>query len=606
MNFLLGVLMTLAFAFVVAILEAMDFYSNKIYWLPIFAGCAMALSLWFWNRMTAAQEQKLETLVKERTEQLAKATERLEREALDRKQMLSTLEDNHRFLTEVINAIPYPFYVIDVYDYSIKIANRTAYDGTLPEGMKCHALSHKSPEPCNSNEHPCPVREALRTKKSVTVEHIHFDADGNPRDVEVHGFPIFDREGNIILLIEYAMDITQRKRQEVELRIAKQQAEDANMAKSGFLAFMSHEIRTPLNAVVGMVRLALGGQLNDEQREYLLIANEASENLTSILTDILDLSKIEAGKLDLVAEDFDLSEEVEAVEKVFRAMAQQKGVAIVTDIDGRVPARVRADSLRLRQVLTNLLSNALKFTDHGSVTISVKLIGAEAGGTALVEFMVKDTGTGIPQHKQERIFEGFRQADAHTSHTYGGSGLGLTISRLLVSMMGGELKIASSPGLGSSFYFTVPLGRALAPAEPEPFMERALQPDGQSYKVLLVEDNRFNQILAERVLIKAGHSVSIAGNGLEALDKLRQEPFDLVLMDVQMPELDGIETTQCIRRGDSVPDPHIPIIAMTAQAMKGDRERCLEAGMNDYVSKPLDVALLLNSIAKCMAHQKQK
>jgi signal transduction histidine kinase/DNA-binding response OmpR family regulator len=532
---------------------------------------------------------------------------------------------------------------------------------------------------------------------------------------------------------ELRMEVSERRQAEVESRRAKQVAEAASRAKSEFLANMSHEIRTPLNGVMGMTDLALETELTPEQREYLSTVKMSADSLLTVINDILDFSKIEAGRIDLEVLDFNLRDCLEGTLKTLALRADEKGLELLCEVAPEVPDMVRGDSNRLRQVIINLIGNAIKFTNEGEVVLKVQLDATE-GEDRILEFIVSDTGIGIPVEKQALIFEPFSQADTSTTRKYGGTGLGLTISSRLVEMMGGRIRVESLVGRGTQFHFTIRLGvvdaRAIdigeiaspellrnvkvlvvddnrtnlrilegmlkrwemkptsveggeealaqlstARTAGEPFgliltdmhmpkmdgfslvenirrrpelstitimmltsaghrgdaarcqelgvAAYLLKPIRQSelreaiarvlgakeqkgaiplitryslqdardpatfLRVLLAEDNAVNQRLAVRLLEKRGHRVVVAGNGREALEALEKESFDLVLMDVQMPEMDGLAATVAIREKENGTDTHLPVVALTAHAMKGDRERCLTAGMDGYLSKPI-------------------
>ncbi len=477
--------------------------------------------------------------------------------------------------------------------------------------------------------------------------------DGSTLHVSAGAQLLLDEQGRPAGVAGILRDISERKAAEERIRQtnvqlaeatgrAKEmalQAENANRAKSEFLANMSHEIRTPLNGVIGMTGLLLDTDLAPEQRDYAEIARKSGETLLSLINDILDFSKIEARKLDLEMLDFDLRTTVEETTEMLAVKAGERGLDLVSVIDPEVPPVLRGDPGRLRQILTNLGSNAIKFTHEGEVAIRVS-VAEKTDARVNLRFEVRDTGIGIPKEKLTTLFSPFTQVDGSTTRKYGGTGLGLSISKQLAELMGGRIGVESEEGKGSTFWFSAVLDRQPegrdsleagdfagtrvpvvdddAASRPATVTLRQRHreaggplsaPPGRAgsrvhARLLVTEDNVTNQLVAVKMLEKLGYRADVAANGGEALAALRGIPYDLVFMDCQMPEMDGFEATRLIRDGAAgAGRASVPIIAMTARAMQGDRERCLGAGMNDYVSKPVDPAALAKALERWLTRR---
>jgi two-component system, sensor histidine kinase and response regulator len=720
--------------------------------LPVVSEDELGVLALTFNRMAReiqGQQELLEARVLERTQELTSANTKLADEVTERKRVEKVQREGEERVRLLLESTAEAIYGVDL-DGDCIFCNASCVRmlgyGSPPEllGKNMHRLMHHSradgtPLPDDA----CRIYQAFRVGKGAHVDdEVLWRKDGSCFPAEYWSYPIL-REGECIGSVATFLDITERKRAEAELMKAKEVAEAANRAKSTFLATMSHEIRTPMNGILGMTELVLDTDLTAEQRDSLGLVRLSAESLLTVINDILDFSRIEAGKLELESIPFDLRESLGETMKALGLRAQQKGLELVYEVQAEVPEAVLGDPGRVRQIIVNLVGNAIKFTERGEILLSVTQ-AEESSEAASLHFAVKDTGVGIPADKQQSIFEAFSQADGSMARKYGGSGLGLTICKRLVDLMDGRIWVESLVGQGSTFHFTIRLAIQNAlwtrtvPLPPEELRNlpvlivddnftnrRVLQEmlnrwgmrptaveggrtalqeleianstgcsfplillDGQmpdmdgftlaehiqknpelvgatimmltsagqvgdaarcralgisAYlvkpirqgelldsirhvlqkapekksvplitrhslrerrnraQILLVEDNAVNQILATRLLEKRGYVVSVTGDGQAALVALEKDSFDLVLMDIQMPGMDGFEATGAIRAKEKLTGEHTPIIAMTAHALRSDQERCISAGMDAYVSKPIRTSELFSTIESLLA-----
>ena len=444
--------------------------------------------------------------------------------------------------------------------------------------------------------------EKVRATGEITTQEASVvDIEGHELWFHSTLVPVNDDEGRIDYIIIVSIDTTERKQAEERLQEAKQQAEVANIAKSQFLANMSHEIRTPMSVITGFADLLISEEDPDEQKSYVDLIQKAGESLLRIIDEILDVSKIEAGKLEIKIEDCSLDKLVSGIEVMMQPLARQEGLRFDVFRCGRLPATIQTDSGRLRQCLMNLIGNAIKFTRRGHVHLKVSADHMQP--TPFLRFDVEDTGIGIPQDKHVAVFDTFSQADGSHTRQYGGTGLGLTITKQLAQLLGGDLSFTSQEGKGSVFSLVIPAG---VDAESSPLSGEGVQTKEAttksvitdnlhfSGKVLVVEDAQGCQILAQRILKRYGLEVVIAEDGNEAVEKTLQESFDLILMDIQMPVLNGLEATKQLREEGIT----TPIAALTAYAMPENRDKCMAAGCDDYISKPIDQNELRRVLSK--------
>ena len=439
----------------------------------------------------------------------------------------------------------------------------------------------------------------MRNKRPETFEMTIPHQDDSFRIHLTEKFPLFDQQGTVYGLCGLATDITHQKEIEKELQIAKQDAEAATKAKSDFLANMSHEIRTPMNAIMGMTHLALETDLTPKQEDYLKKTYNSATSLLGLINDILDFSKIEAGKMDMESVDFHLDDVLNNVSTLITIKAEEQGLDLIFQTSDSIPRFLIGDSLRLGQILINLANNAVKFTAKGSVTIETSLI-EESPEKYTLQFAVKDTGIGLTKEQIGKLFKSFSQADSSTTRKFGGTGLGLTISKRLVELMNGKIWVESEPDQGSSFIFTAEFGHGneakLKVRSSQKGFDQERLKSIQGARILLVEDNEINQQVAQEILEKAGFVIDIAEDGRQGIVAVQKKTYDLVLMDIQMPIMDGYEATKAIRKNPKFND--LPILAMSANAMTQDRDESMAAGMNDHVAKPIELQQLFAALLK--------
>ncbi|MBS7788949.1 response regulator [Roseococcus sp. SDR] len=471
----------------------------------------------------------------------------------------------------------------------------TQLTGYPPEevlGRNCRFLQGRGTE----KESVRALRLAIAAGKPITLEFTNHRRDGRRFVNELRMAPVMDEKGQLVAYIGIQHDVTARKRAEREAIKARRAAERANQEKSDFLAFMSHEVRTPLHGVMGTLALLLDTALDAEQRAYAETAQRCGATLLHTVNELLDLSRIEAGKLDVHSDPFSLADIVKDVLDLLAPAAAEKGIELSASLDHLLPGQLVGDPSRIRQVLINLTDNAVKFTHRGSVELRIAALP-----DGHVGFAVTDTGIGIPPKLRQSLFTRFAQADQAGEQT--GSGLGLAICKRLVALMGGQIAVDSTPGRGSTFFFDLPLAHVPESGTPPPRIAPQpvlVQPlAGAHGRILLAEDGKANQLVAAAILRKAGYTVELARDGAEAAAAAESSDYDLILMDVRMPLMDGYAATRAIR---AVPGPRgrVPIIAMTASVMPGDTERCTAAGMDGHLPKPLGKAELLAAVQRVL------
>ncbi len=444
-------------------------------------------------------------------------------------------------------------------------------------------------------------------KGNFTWEDRLVRKDGTEFFALINTTAIKDANGVVNQFIMNIQDITTLKSTELELLQSKEASEAANMAKSEFLANMSHEIRTPLNGISGMLQLLKSTSLSEEQQQYISIGLDSCKSLTDLLSDILDLSRIEAGRMELIEAPFNFSQVLESVSNIFAKTAEEKGLRFAMISDNRIPDSLTGDVIRFKQILFNLIGNAMKFTEEGHVAVNINLLDGlkTQENTVLLQLLVSDSGIGIPEDKIHTVFEAFTQAETSFKRKYQGAGLGLGIVKRLVGMMGGEASISSRSGEGTTAEVIVPFTITGGQFEEITGKNMEIHALAVSHKVLVVEDDPTNQLTIKRMLEKAGCSVSCVENGSQALDILRETDFDCIFMDIRMPVMDGVEATRIIRSSPEFADKaSIPIVALTAYAMRQDKEKFLAAGMDGYLSKPIEIEALLDVLVQNVSEKK--
>lgn len=492
----------------------------------------------------------------------------------------------------------------------------TGYE--LHEVLNTHGELLRQGYPTGLSEKESFHESVMKEKFPVTYESKNFTKDGKEYWVITTLTPVIGKSGEVERIIAIDSDITHRKQMEEDLLKANKIAEHSLMkgnkalnelikakkdletsmkVKEQFLANMSHEIRTPMNAIVGFTNLLLKTDMGAEQKQYVDAIKTSGENLLIIINDILDFSKMQSGKFSFEAIELSLSQIISTLTDLMLPKSVEKNIKLSTKIDKRVPNKLIGDPTRLSQILLNLVGNAIKFTEKGEVRIEANFL-SETNSTIELEFSVIDTGIGISEDKLSTIFMGFTQASNETTRKYGGTGLGLTIVKQLVELQGGSISVKSEIGGGSAFSFSLQFKKASQSTVEKTGLSKSDSKtiSVEGLNILLVEDNLLNQVLAKKVLNDWKWNVEIAENGLVAVEKVKQTDFDVILMDIQLPEMDGYEATRSIRKMDNALKSNVPIIAMTAHAMSGEAEKCMQAGMNEYISKPFDAKILYHKI----------
>ncbi|MFN3851994.1 MAG: ATP-binding protein [Spirosomataceae bacterium] len=526
---------------------------------------AKALELYKANEELRKLNESLEKQIKERTEQLRYSEEKY-RGIIENMDLGLIEVDND----DVIRKVYKRFCDLTGYE-EYELIGKKAADILLPDDEFRRVIAEQN---SNRLEGETGVYEVPLRKKNGEIIW-----------VIISGAPIIESNGTVTGSVGIHLDITERKRTQEALEEARHVAEEARRAEKRFLANMSHEIRTPINAIIGMTHLLYDTNPSKKQVEYLSAINYSADLLLSLVSDVLDISKIEAGEMKLSEQTFSLKDLINSTLQTFRLRLQGKDVKLILEFDDEIENDVVGDSTFVTQILMNLLSNAVKFTERGKIGVQVSLL-CRLGDFLMTEIKVFDTGIGITQQNIGRIFDSFRQADQDVKVKYGGTGLGLAIVKQLVNLHGGEISVESQVNEGTTFTFTLPLKDSKQQTKKLHSLTEDISEDWKNYKVLVVEDNLINQKYVEGLLLKWQMAYKIANHGIEAIQLAKQENFDIVLMDIRMPEMDGYETTKAIRALEGNGNQHIPIVALTASAMSDEIDFAYEIGMNSYLTKP--------------------
>jgi signal transduction histidine kinase/DNA-binding response OmpR family regulator len=528
--------------------------------------------------------------------------EKAVRYSIERKKNLEIIEENnerHNTISKATNDI--------IWDWNL-ITNKVLWTG---QGLKSYisediAVKDIPDDFLINGLHPEERTNVIDSLDAVIssggstwqCDHRFLKNDGSYAYMNTRGYISVDDANKPVRIIGSMQDITQRKNAELELISAKMEAVEARKSQEQFLANMSHEIRTPMNGIMGMVQLIGGTNLSNEQKEYVETIKESASNLLVIINDILDFTKIVAGKVLIEHIDYNFRDIINNSIKIIHFKAEEKGILLTSEIDKRIHPVLTGDPVRLNQILINLVGNAIKFTEKGEVKVSVKLLEEDDENVKL-QFAVSDTGIGIAPDKLNSVFDSFTQESSSTTRKYGGTGLGLTITKQLIELQGGTITVESRPGAGSTFTFCLPLKKSNTNILPSKSVANSKPAHVLSdVNILLVEDNLINQKVASYTLSKQGAQVEIANHGKEAIIMIEKKKYDVILMDIQMPEMDGFETTQYIRNNEKDWISKTPIIAMTASALVSERVKCLASGMNDYISKPFQAKELYDKISQ--------